>query len=84
MISWHEYNKNLRQFLSVGVCAGGGKKSTIIAKPVFSSSPMVLGHINNQLHKNSCIHFVHFVPLIQTDLVLYTSISLKMFENSNV
>lgn len=31
---------------------------------VFSSSPMVLGHINTQLRKNSCIHFV---CLFQTD-----------------
>lgn len=42
---------------------------------------MVLGHINNQLHKNSCIHFV---PLIQTDLAfyniyIYKNVTMVMF-----
>lgn len=46
---------------------------------------MVLGHINNQLHKNSCIHFVHFVPLIQTDLAfyniyIYKNVTMVMFD----
>lgn len=48
------------------------------AKPecFFSSSPIVLGHINNQLHKNNC---VRFVSLFRMDLSFY----IYIFKNKS-
>lgn len=85
MSCWHEDNNNLktRLFLSVGACWRKINKTTMIAKSVFSSSPMLLGHINNQLHKIvalilcPCFKWIYRSTSISLKNVYYLSRVLK-------